>query len=938
MRNTVVIAIALVAAAETAADSGRLEEIVVTGSRIGVMPLETSAAVLVLDRADLDRREFGSLGDALQALPVSTGSPINTSVNGTREAQGGDGSVRIDLRGLGPGRTLVLLNGRRFVPGGLGGDSSVDLSAIPMSSVARVEVQGAGASAVHGADAVAGVVNVLTRRAIDGIEARAGYSTSSEGDGAQRIASLAAGNLSRVGSWIGAIEWADQDSVVMDAREFSAERESLLADGTPVAFGVAQTPAGFFRVPPGNELGLVPGIYTRIDGSSNPAGADDFRPFVDPEDRYNFNQGRYLQSPWRRTGLWLEGERTINMRWRTHAEALLQHRQSEQRIAAAPIDTRFGIGIPELGNGLSGIPVDNYYNPFGISLRDVRRRVVEAGNRRYEQDAQTYYIQAGLEGEAWDGMQILASAAWAQNSSRQVTHGELRADRLQLALGPSGLDADGQLVCGPPDPVTGVVPESARIDGCVPLDVFGGQGPEGRGTITSQQLDYLSEPLVDHGRNEMVLFEAELRGRWIRSPGRELRWVAGIELRHDSAYRRPDPDTAGGTTGSVGTAFRGGEADAAEIFAEARLPFGSGQGVLRRLDMTLGGRWSHFSSFGSNTSATAGFLWQPIAGVALRASYSGVFRAPPLSDLYSDEFHFYTVARDPCGNSPTPEEQSNCAAAGVPGGSYVQPLLDETLNVTGGNAALEPESGRSWSVGLGIASPALDGLSVALSLWDVSLHDAIRSLSDQTLLTECARSGDPGPCSHITRNPDGSVQMVDTRWTNIGGESARGVEADASYRWQAGAAELRARISATYLQHRVIDPIGHSAGIRVAGRKFDNQLFPQWRALASMDARWRTWTAGIGLQYIGNVEECVAAEPTTVALYSGCRDIEPVLYTDMSIGYASANGLRASLLVSNLGNEDPPRVISTPYEANTNAATYRLLGRTYTMRLELRTP
>lgn len=937
MRERTALFAALVAARPVLADPRELEEIVVTGTRLDVTRIESAIAVTTLDRDELDRGEFGSLGDALQALPANTGSPVNTAVNGSREGQGGDGSVRIDLRGLGPGRTLVLINGRRLVTGGLGGDASADTSIVPLSAVERVEVLGVGTSAAYGADAVAGVVNILTRGATDGVELSGALSSTSERDGTQRTAFFTAGSQSAQSRWFAALEWSNHGAVRMDDRAYSAQREFLREDGTPVDFGVAQTPQGYFRVPPGNALGLDAGSYTRVDGSGDPATTEDFRPWVEPTDRYNFNEGRYLQSPWTRTGLWLEGTHDLDERWSLSGEALLQHRQSTQRISPALVDTRFGIGIPELAAGLPGIPHDNFYNPFGLDLRDVRRRTVEAGYRVYRQDADTYRLVLGINGRWPRGWTLQGSAGWARNDSTQDTRGELRADRLMLVLGPSGLDASGQLVCGPPDPATGLVDPAAVIPGCVPLNVFSGQGRSGTGTITPDQVEYVSQPFRDTGQNESWFADATWHGSWGRLPGGDIGWVMGLAYRRESGFRRPDTAKAGGTTGTASTGLSGGHYDTTSVLAEARFPLVSSTALAQRLDVTAGAQWSRFSSFGSDTSLSAGVSWEPIRGFAVRGAISEVFRAPSLSDLYSETLHFYTLARDPCGNSPSPAQTVNCANAGVPGGSYTQVPFDETLNIIGGNARLSPEEGRTWSAGFAISPEALAGWSAALGYWEVSLDDAIRALLAQTILNECADTGASDFCSLIQRFHDGSVRLVDARSSNIGGESAAGLDIDVSYQWRHGTTRWAARGLATWLDQRIIESAEGASRLDVAGTKFDDQLFPRWRALFMLDAERGPWRVDYGLQYIDGVEECTVGAPPAPGMFTGCRKIESILYHDLAASLTPRPGLEVTVSVSNLTNEDPPRVITSPYEANTSAATYRLLGRTYSLRLQYQT-
>ena len=919
-------------APEGQAAAVELDVVVVTGSRIPVQPGRDAGLLVVVDDSDLRRWGSESLGDTLQKLPANTGSPANSGFNAAQEDQGGDGSTRIDLRGLGPERTLVLLDGRRMAPGGLGGDAAVDLGMIPLSAVERVEVLGAGASSIYGADAIGGVVNVITRQpaAAQGEVALSG-SLSSSGDGGSGLVALRAGHDFARGGVAGGVEWYRQEEVWMSDRDYSRERQVLMADGTAIAFGLAQTPQGYFRVPPSNVLGLPGGIYTRVEQSGEPSGPEDFRPFIEPDDRYNPNADEYLRTPLERWTVWLNADYDLGDSTRAGMSAMLHARQSTQLLRPAPIDTRFGIGIPVLPNGRPGIPWNHFYNPFGIDMLDVRRRMVEAGRRRYEQDLDAARWVVTLGRDAAAGWSWEAAAGWSRNDTQQDTTGELRSDSTILALGPSGLDDSGLPVCGIPDPLTGRVPAANVIAGCVPLNLFGGQGADGLGSVDAGQLDYVTDRFRDRGRNEQWIADIGAHGDWGEGDAGPIGWAVGLEYRHESGYHRTDPDKAAGVSGSVtGDLSNGGSYSAFEAFGEARVPLLSQRPAIERLDLELGVRWSDFTSFGSRANSSARLRWQPATALLIEAGYSEVFRAPPLASLHSSTVRFLSVARDPCGNYPDSVQAANCAANGVPGGSYVQPLFDQTPTIRGGNPDLEPEDGQSWSAGLAWSPPGGD-VSLALGYWDTVVHSAIRQLSDQTLLNACANTGAAEACARIERAADGTLTLVDSRYLNLGSEAAQGVDFDARSRvdWPGASATLR--LVATHLIGRSITTSPGATPLEVAGARFERSLYPEWRGLASVELARGPWSFGYNAEYIGSVRECSTSPPLIPGMLTGCRQIADVLYHDLRFSYTADAGWSAALLVTNLGDEDPPRVAFGLAEGNTSTVTYRLLGRTFSL-------
>ena len=255
-----------------------LGEVLVTGSRLPVFSTDTAAPVIVLSRGDLERGGKDSLGKILQSLPMKAGSPLNTNVNAPGSAEfggsgdAGDGSVRFNLHGH---STLVLLNGRRLPNSGLGADASVDLNTLPLSLIDRVEVLASGASAVYGADAVGGVVNIVTRRDTGGLELGGSRTITEHGDGEILTGQAAFGFDLLGGSWSLGLDYAKQDGVTLDRRSYSALPLLIVDDdGTVAAVGGNNaTPEGRFQIPAGNALGLEPGFYTRMTGATGQTAA-----------------------------------------------------------------------------------------------------------------------------------------------------------------------------------------------------------------------------------------------------------------------------------------------------------------------------------------------------------------------------------------------------------------------------------------------------------------------------------------------------------------------------------------------------------------------------------------------------------------------------------------------------------------------------------------
>jgi outer membrane receptor protein involved in Fe transport len=823
--------------------------------------------------------------------------------------------------------TVVLLNGRRLPNGGLGADDSVDFGSIPMNLIERVEVVTGGASAIYGADAVGGVVNLLTRNAERGLEMGISHSITDRGDGEIVIAQASVGFEMFGADWSMGVDHASQDGVTMDRRGYSAVPLGIVdIDGATVNVGGNNgVPDGLFNVPDGNVLGLAPGLYTRVAGATGQTAAD-YVPFVRATHGFNPAPFNYSQTPHDATSLWLLGSHPVKEDTSWFFEGVAHWRRSTQQAAARAL---FGAELPlQLADGARGIPANHYYNPFGVDIRPAfGRRLVEAGERRFTQDVELWRALFGLKGEVSDWTWEI-SAAHAASQAEEVGRGELDESRVALALGPSGLDADGRIVCGVPDAVTGRVAAEDIVAGCVPLNLFGGVG-----SVTPEQLDYISpRPSRLNGSNEQTFAQAVVGGPWGRTPAGDIRWILGAEFRRDSGSLKEIPMSADQPSGTQGVENLNGDFSVRELFGEARLTLARDRMLAKDLAISLGARLSDSSSYGTNDSWQAGLHWRPGTNWTIRASFAEVFRAPSLGELYSKVERFEGQFEfDPCGNRPSAVEQANCAANDVPGGAYVQG--DERFVVlAGGNPSLQPESGRSLGAGFIYSPRWAQSLLASVDYFSVTLDDHIAQAFVHETLIECARRGAAQLCDDIERHPDGSLARVTTINENLGRLEVSGADLSLSWSPRRAPGEVSATLLATYLDrwNEQLTPGGHVNAYAGTG---DRGARPQWRGLASIDWSSGPWLASYSAEYIGSYDERVFWIPMSGAEFdSFLRQVEAALYHDFEAGYTFDAGLRVRAGVTNVTDEDPP-FRSQHQPANTDAATYRLLGRTYFLEL-----
>ncbi len=343
--------------------------------------------------------------------------------------------------------------------------------------IERVEISSSGGSAIYGADAVAGVVNIITRQDFAGVELGSDYSLSAAGDGGIATAHAVVGGGGDHGHITLGAEYVSQDAVGMGSRGYSRYVETLATPTGPlVHVGSIYLPQGFFSIPAGNLLGLAPGYYTIVNGAPGNA-ANDYKPFnITPQDEYfNYAPYTFLQTPSQRGAVWLQANAQLRPSVEFFAEALAQRSDSRQQLAPSTYSSGddYGAAPTDPATGMPVIPANNYYNPLGVDVPLVLRRLIEGGDRRYREVSDVDRVLLGLRGDRgswhWE-----TSLTWASNRTESFESGETLRTSAALAVGPSGLDASGHVVCGTPDPATGVVPPANIVAGCVPLNLFGG--------------------------------------------------------------------------------------------------------------------------------------------------------------------------------------------------------------------------------------------------------------------------------------------------------------------------------------------------------------------------------------------------------------------------------------------------------------------------------
>ena len=930
-----------------------LDTVQVTGTRIKKAEIESQTPVQTLSREDLERTGLTSVGDILQEL-TGAGSALNTKFNSSGNfgfSPNGDGvgagSAQVDLRHLGAKRVLVLVDGMRWVneSSASGVGATTDLNTIPLAIVERIEVLEDGASSLYGSDAIAGVVNIITRRNFEGGQLSLNVGQYGEGDGTSKGVDLAWGmNTDRSNLFLGA-SYVEQDEILANTRE----QASFPVPGTGLAFGSSGTPRGrFIFTDPatGATLDLTPN-----EGASDPTydpaqtgceRTDDYHCFGTP-DRFNFAQYNMLLTPSKRMGLFGQYRFYFSDTVHAYAKALVNRRESVNQAAPEPIflGADAGTGNP-ISDGMF-ISADNPYNPFGFDLVSVDdpatpenelnfillgRRPVEGGPRVFEQEVDTQYVGAGLEGSFTAGDRTWfwdVNAAHSRNEAEQTNFGSYDIRNIALALG---------------DPAA-----CAAVAGCVPLNLFGGPG-----TITPEMLAFIQPVVHDRSEQKLSQFTANISGDLLELWAGPLSAAAGIEHRRYEGSYTPDPLTVAGFYNGVPSLPTSGDYDVNEAYLELNVPLITEGAFGKSLDLSLAGRYSDYSTFGGQFTPKYGLRWQVADELLLRATYAEGFRAPSIGELFGSPSRADLQIDDPClvgtdGSAPT-GDPGNCAALGVPVGA--EQTNSQISVTTGGNEDLEPETARSFTAGL-VFSPSLasgvswsDRLDLELTYYRHSIDGAVQAIDAQTQLNLCVETLDPLYCEGIERSPIGGISAFNNRLTNLGSIKTAGWDADVFWTLpEMAAGQFKVIWQNTFVTG--YDAVG-AAGQRQpqgVGIEVNDSAIPDWTSTATLDWRRGPWNASWSVRHISELEEnCgdAASFPICGNQAEGTNTLEAMTYHDLQVGYRFDvfRSLQLTAGVNNLLDDDPPICLSCSLNGY-DASTYDIPGgRYFYMRADLR--
>ncbi|TKB48237.1 TonB-dependent receptor [Ferrimonas sediminicola] len=600
--------------AYAAEENGDVERIEVTGSRIKRADMETASPVTVISADTIKASGATTIDSVLQKMTATGGAMTNPGIN-----NGSGGNARIDLRGLGAQRTLVLLNGRRMIASGTGAASTVDLNTIPVSMVERIEVLKDGASAVYGSDAVSGVVNIILKQNFEGAELNVQTGVSGEGDANETSIDLTLGASFDRGNVVLGVQYMDRGDASQADRDFSdcpiAEREG--ADGSLELY------CGGSSYAPGGTIWTEDAKYKGDPDNT-------WRAFNDG-DFYNYSQASYLFTPMERLNLTGIGRYELSDSMSLFTEATYSKRWSQQQMAPQPV--WFDFQYADWMGTDAGTA-----NPFIVG-EDISygRRLTDVGTRNFSQNVDTVRLVVGVQGELENGWSWDVSYNFGRNDS---------VDRLANLVN------------------MGSIQDDIETQNFNPLN-----------QASWSDLTKYVYTEQNSGGSEMSVFSASVSGDLFELPAGYVAMAAGYEHRSEEAWYIPDSLTAQGLANDPPVEPTGGDFDVDELYAEFVVPLVSDAFLADSIELTAAARYFDYSTFGDDSTWKLGLTWRMNDQLMLRGVASTAFRAPTVDELYggkspSFEQVVYPGAQDQAevtvgGNDMLTPEEADTVTAGL---------------------------------------------------------------------------------------------------------------------------------------------------------------------------------------------------------------------------------------------------------------------------------
>lgn len=977
-------AVPAIAQQQQAATDERVEEIVVTGSRIKTQSLTSSltsnSPVTSLTAEEMSFNAPVAAEELIRSLPAvspATGPGTNNGANG--------GAI-IDIRNLDAKRSLVLLDGRRLTPFNL--DGHIDTNIVPISLIERADLVTGGASAVYGADAVAGVVNFITKRNFEGLQFSGSYGMSDKSD-AKRLKGdvlMGASFNDNRGNVVLSLGYTDSQQLTAGERPYGARQSdtttcpgatgNIVGTTTPINTPAGQLPLGITTLSSTNcaqqgsgttipaQLAIGSGGLglTGVAGQINPATGR-----IDPTVlAYNFNPDNLFQSPLERYQFTSMGRYELNDYAEVYTQVLYTRNNVHTQLASSgtflnvyqvPIGNPF---IPAAARAqicaARGIPAAQCVaGPGGATEVPITigRRITELGPRLNDFQNKWFQFTIGARGDIVDNWSYDVYFERGEASQTQIRGNWGSLSKVQQAL-----RAFNPTTC------------TNTSNGCVPLNVFGAAG-----SITPAMIGFINLNAILGQKVDQKVANASLSGDLgenLMSPFASLPIGVAVGAEYRKLFAANQSDGSSQIQGEVlGTGAplpdRSGTFDLKEIFGEVLIPIVSDQPMMESLNFEGGYRRTKFTTTTSDTygSAKFGGEWSPIQGLRFRGMGQRATRAPNVNELFAPAVSGLTnLAVDPCqlnlinlGQANTAGTLSNlCRLTGIPLtviGTLAGPSAGQINTVAGGNTALGPEKAKTMTLG-GVWTPEFaDGLAVTLDYYKINLNKAIERPAAADVLSQCYTTAfNPSltlnaACQQVLREPtNGSFNGATAPGivrplSNLGKIDTTGWDLNVTYKvafedmgMSSALGNLALSFNGSKVNSYFQQPTPSS--IRRDCLGYYSVACDEPLARYRWNQRTTWYISDFDFSYNWRHMGATKVEPLAGVFFADFSRIKAYDYVDLSGGWDVSETARIALSITNVSNKKPPVVGNTigttgNNSGNTFPQSYDTIGRFFSL-------
>jgi iron complex outermembrane recepter protein len=916
------------------------DTITVTGSRIAKRDAIAESPIFTIEQDTITNSGYTTVEQYLNTLPQ-----IVPNISSQSNNPSSGGRAFVDLRGLGPGRNLVLMDGRRVI-GQASGGIIVDTNMIPAALVERVEIISGGAAATYGPDAIAGVVNFIMKKNFDGFAIDAQYLDTEERDGYEKGTNLTYGSsfADGKGSAVFNASYFTREAIYKGARSFSAQASSLTGifpNGSYVTgantpsqaevdaiFGPGQCnanggQAGFGFNPDGSLF--CTGV--RGDGTRNVVGytgpdSDIATAFFPDVFSYNFEPDNILVLPLERYNIYSHFDLDLHQNFKPYVQALFTNYNALQELAPTP------------AGGFS-VPTSNPFVPAQLAAllasRDnpdanfsFNKRFNGLGGRTGFNTHDVWQLTAGFRGDIVGSWQYDVYGTWSRSVNTEVQGGNVRLNRVNELLAA----ADGG---------------ASQCEGG--LNLFGA-APISAACAARISLEAKNLTVVEQG-----IAEAVVTGDLFELPAGAVQAAFGASYRDLDFQFKPDSGLQPGLVAGFNEQLPvSGRLDYTDVFAEFSVPLLSNLPAVQSLSTTLGIRTTDNNAFGREESYKVTLDWTINDSMRARGGIQHAIRSPNIAELFAPQLNNFPniTDQDPCNfnsdfrtGASGAQVQALCAQqSAVAGGpNYSQPF-GQARGIVGGNPDLQAETSDSWTMGLVFApqmeNPLFQRLSFSIDYFSIELEDVIAAVGATTIVQRCYNREGANPnfdpnsewCQLFNRDEnDGGVINLRQLSRNQASVEVSGIDVTGNWGFGVGPGQLDFALLVSWLdkstnQVTSVDPVNDFAGTigSVTGTSA-----PEWKgtlltSFAVSDLRLQATT-----RYISSMDHANTVTGGSPETNTG---VDATWYLDLAASYNLFHNLTLRAGVNNVANQSP-RLYSPNVQANTDPSLYDVLGRRY---------